>query len=104
MWWCLMVKDKSCRKNMVRAYTILTGRVQGVALRYYARSMASRLGVKGWIRNMINGDVEVVIEGNKESVVRMIEWCKEGSRMAHVENLTVSWLPYTGEFLDFNIK
>jgi acylphosphatase len=103
-----MVKDQNennhSGKNMVRGYIKITGRVQGVAFRYYARSMASRLGVKGWIRNVINGDVEVMIEGNKESVTRMIEWCKEGPRMAYVEDLTVSWLPYTGEFLDFNIK
>lgn len=97
-------ENNRCRENMVRAYLKLTGRVQGVAFRYYARSMASRLGVKGWIRNMINGDVEVMIEGNKESVNRMIEWCKEGPRMAYVEDVTLSWLPYSGEFLDFNIK
>jgi len=102
--WLKSYGNNRYRENMVRVYIKLTGRVQGVAFRYYARSMACRLGVKGWIRNMINGDVEVMAEGNKENISRMIEWCKKGPRMAHVEDITLSWLPYTGEFLDFNIK
>jgi acylphosphatase len=89
---------------MVRVYVKLTGRVQGVAFRYYARSMASRLGVKGWIRNMVSGDVEAIIEGSEYKVNQMLEWCKEGPGMARVEKVTVDWLSYIGEFTDFNIR
>jgi acylphosphatase len=101
-----MFKDKNnyYSKNNVRVYVQLMGRVQGVAFRYYARKMASQLGVKGWIRNMVNGDVEAVIEGSEGKVTRMLEWCKEGPGMARVENVIVTWLPYTGEFSDFNIR
>ena len=91
-------------KEKVGAHIIVSGRVQGVAYRYYAREVAEQLGIKGWIKNLINGDVELIVEGFQQTVEKMIEWCKEGPRLAIVENIEVDWLPYSGEFNQFHIK
>ena len=92
------------KNNRVRAYIILTGRVQGVAFRYYARNIANRLGVKGWIRNLYNGDVEATIEGERNSVNQMIEWCKKGPSLALVEDIKIIWHSYAGNFSEFHIR
>lgn len=88
----------------VRAHIILAGRVQGVAFRYYAREVAYRLGVKGWIKNLVSGEVEIVLEGKRKTVEKMIEWCREGPPLAMVESIEINWLPYSGEFNQFQIK
>lgn len=88
----------------VRAHITLSGRVQGVAFRYYARDMAHKFRVGGWIKNLDNGDVESVIEGKKVSVQQMITWCKKGPGLAIVENIEIEWQPYTGEFNEFHIQ
>ena len=97
--------EKSGDKNKrVRVYIILTGRVQGVAFRYYARNIANRLGVKGWIRNLDNGAVEATIEGERNSVNQMIEWCKKGPNLALVEDIKIIWQSYAGDFSEFHIR
>ena len=91
-------------KEKVGAHIIVSGRVQGVAFRHYTREAAYRLGVKGWIKNLFNGEVELVAEGPQQAVEKMIEWCKEGPRSAIVENIEVNWLPYSGKFNRFQIQ
>ena len=90
--------------DKAKVHIVLSGRVQGVAFRYYARNMADKLGVKGWIRNLDNGDVEAVIEGKKVAVQQMVVWCKKGPSLAVVENISIDWQAYTGEFHKFNIS
>jgi len=92
------------KNNRVRVSIILTGRVQGVAFRYYARNIANRLGVKGWIRNLDNGAVEATIEGERNSVNQMIEWCKKGPNLALVEDIKIIWQSYAGDFSEFHIR
>lgn len=91
-------------EEKVGVHIRVSGRVQGVAYRYYARNIAEQLGIKGWIKNLINGDVELMVEGSQKTVKQMIEWCKEGPRLAIVENIEVDWLPYSGKFNHFYIK
>lgn len=88
----------------VGAHILVSGRVQGVAFRYYARNIASQLGVGGWIKNLPDGKVELLVEGSKNSVEEMVEWCKRGPRMAEVEDIEVDWLPYSGKYNEFQLK
>ncbi len=88
----------------VRAHIRLGGRVQGVAFRFYTRDRAYQFGIKGWIKNLADGDVEAVLEGERSSVQQMIGWCKKGPSLAIVERFTVDWQPYTGEFNHFSIR
>ena len=92
------------KKDKVRAQVRLSGRVQGVAFRYYAVRMAHQLGVKGWVRNLYNSDVEAVIEGHQSAVQQMIDWCRKGPSMAVVEDIKIDWQPYTGKYHQFYIR
>jgi len=65
----------------------ITGRVQGVCFRYYAKMEADRLGITGNIRNMPDGSVETLICGNAEQLDGMKKWLAHGPEMAHVNNL-----------------
>lgn len=86
---------------MLRARVRVYGLVQGVYYRAHARDKAARLGVTGWIRNMPDGTVEAVVEGNEPSVREMLDWCRQGSPRARVDRVDVVWEPYDGEFRRF---
>ena len=88
---------------MVRAHLIVTGRVQGVFFRHNTNKEANRLGLTGWVRNLSSGNVEVVAEGEKDVAEELIAWCHRGPSMARVDNVTVTWETYTGEFSGFNV-
>jgi acylphosphatase len=68
----------------------ISGRVQGVFFRTSCRERASELGVSGWVRNRVGGDVEALFEGPDDDVERMIAWCREGPPFAHVDRVEVS--------------
>lgn len=56
----------------------ISGRVQGVYFRHYAREQARRRGITGWVRNTEDGDVEVVAEGAPETLAAFADWCRLG--------------------------
>ncbi|MEJ5185862.1 MAG: acylphosphatase [Candidatus Geothermincolales bacterium] len=87
-----------------RAHVFVSGKVQGVYYRSYAEDAARRLGVRGWIRNLSDGRVEAVFEGEDEAVEEMIRWCWQGSPMSRVDKVEVEWEPYRGEFQDFSVR
>jgi acylphosphatase len=87
----------------VRAHLFVSGRVQGVFYRADCTQEAKRLGVSGWVRNLDDGRVEVVAEGPRAQVERLIEWCRTGSPMAKVESVEANWEEPTGEFEGFRI-
>jgi acylphosphatase len=87
----------------VRAHVYVSGRVQGVFFRNEIANFAERLGVTGWVRNLSDGRVEALFEGEKEKIEEEIEFCKRGPPGAAVQNLQVKWEEYTGEFREFNV-
>ncbi|MCD6245241.1 MAG: acylphosphatase [Candidatus Korarchaeota archaeon] len=87
----------------VRVALKIYGRVQGVFFRSTMRDVARELGLTGWVRNVPDGTVEAVIEGDRTAVERMIAWAHEGPPLAKVEKVDVTWEPYRGEFRDFRI-
>lgn len=88
----------------VRAHVIVSGRVQGVYYRYATREEAAMRGIRGWVRNLPDGRVEAVFEGEKEIVDQMIDFCQCGPANAKVSSVEVTWEEYTGEFKDFFIR
>ena len=81
------------------------GRVQGVYFRYFVRTLARDLGLKGYVRNLASGDaVEIKAEGQKSQLDKLIEQLKVGSPGAWVERVDVDWSVCTGRFNDFNIR
>jgi acylphosphatase len=88
----------------VRAHVIVSGRVQGVYFRSATREEAAMRGIRGWVRNLPDGRVEAVFEGEKEIVDQMLDFCQSGPANAKVSSVEVTWADYTGEFKDFFIR
>ncbi|PMP66237.1 MAG: acylphosphatase [Thermodesulfobacterium geofontis] len=89
---------------MKRVHVFISGKVQGVWFRSYTEAEAKKLGIKGWVRNLPDGRVEAVFEGEDSAVDKMVTWCHKGSPYAKVENVEVIEEPYKGEFTDFKIR
>ena len=87
-----------------RVRLLISGRVQGVLYRRHAKLKAKELGLVGWAHNLVDGRVEIVLEGEKEEIQQFILWAKEGSPMAKVETTEVQYEPYKGEWDDFEIR
>ena len=86
-----------------RVRVVVRGRVQGVAFRHYTSLRAEKLGVSGWVRNLADGSVEGLFEGDETAVQALVEWCHSGPPAARVERLDVCQEQYLGEFDDFSI-
>ena len=86
-----------------RAHIFVSGWVQGVFFRDQTQKWANSLAVTGWVRNLKDGRVEVMAEGNKEKIEDLISQLKQGPSLARVENVEVDWEEYKGEFRDFSI-
>ncbi len=85
-------------------HVYVSGYVQGVAFRYTAIRQANRLGVTGWVKNLRDGRVELLIEGEESSVRQMVDWCSHGPRSAHVTNLKTEICSYTGRYTNFEVR
>jgi acylphosphatase len=89
---------------MSTAVTVkVTGRVQGVAFRWYAVQEAERLGVRGWVRNEPDESVAAHLEGDDEAVAAMVAWCRRGPSSAVVRDVAVTDARPTGA-ASFNIR
>ena len=87
----------------IRVEIRIHGRVQGVYFRGSAQRRASQLGVAGYARNLDDGSVEVVAEGEEARVEELIAWCRVGPPAARVAKVDVSRGTATGEFSDFEV-
>ena len=86
-----------------RAHVFVKGRVQGVYFRQKLRVAAKRHKVNGWVRNLKDGRVEAVLEGDELNVSEVIEWCHAGPSEARVDDVSIQYEPYTGEFTSFKV-
>ena len=89
---------------MIRVHLTITGKVQGVYYRFYAKEKASFLGVTGWVANEADGTVAVVAEGPENKINDFVDWCYGGPSTCQVEKVKVEKIPYMAEFEDFNIR
>jgi acylphosphatase len=83
--------------SMIRRRVVVHGRVQGVFFRDSCRRQADAQRVAGWVRNLPNGTVEAVFEGEPGPVDAMTRWCRDGPAQAHVDDVEVTEQPPTGE-------
>ncbi|HEX7628376.1 MAG TPA: acylphosphatase [Candidatus Methanoperedens sp.] len=86
-----------------RVHVFVSGKVQGVFFRSSTKEKAQVLGLKGWVRNLADGRVEAVFEGEEEAIEKMLEWCKSGPEYAKVTGIEVVSEPYKGEFNEFKL-
>jgi len=88
----------------VRVHVFVTGKVQGVFFRSSTKNKADELDLTGWVRNLLDGRVEAVFEGEEEKVEKMVEWCRKGPEYARVTGVEVIPEPYKGEFSVFLLR
>lgn len=86
-----------------RAHVYVAGTVQGVFFRQNTKRQAQNRGVSGWVRNLDDGRVEAVFEGEEEAVKALVDFCRKGPSGASVTDVTVDWEPFKGEFESFKI-
>lgn len=84
-------------------HLLIKGKVQGVFYRASAGKTAAKTGVKGWIRNSPEGDVEAVVTGTEEQLSRFIAWCKEGPSTSKVTEVIATELEEM-QFYDFSVR
>ncbi len=83
---------------------IVTGNVQGVSYRRFAKTWADNIGIKGWCRNLDDGNVEILAEGSKEDIDRFGDKLKEGPLLSKVSDVDIKHEPKTSQFSSFEIK
>ncbi|KPK86579.1 MAG: acylphosphatase [Deltaproteobacteria bacterium SM23_61] len=87
-----------------RVKVIVKGIVQGVNFRYYAQRQAAKFNITGWVKNLPDGSVAAVFEGDEQDVEAMVQWCRRGPPSAHVTELIAQPEEYQGEFSSFSVK
>jgi acylphosphatase len=90
--------------DRVRVRLVISGLVQGVAFRAYAVDEAERVGVTGWVRNLADGRVEALVEGEAAAVDELVAWCRRGPPSARVSGVSVAREAYRGEFASFDVR
>ena len=87
-----------------RAHAYIYGRVQGVSFRYFTYHEALKRGLRGWIRNLRDGRVEAVFEGERGAIENVLEWSENGPPGAQVEGIEVEWEEPSDSLTGFNVR
>jgi acylphosphatase len=96
-------KQPQAGSERVRAVFVVVGRVQGVFFRDSTQAEATRLGLAGQVRNLPDGSVEVITEGERRAVEELLQWCHRGPPEARVAGVEVRWSAHRAEFQAFRI-
>lgn len=89
--------------NKKRIHVSVKGIVQGVGFRFYIYQHAKNRNLNGWVRNRINGNVEVVAEGFETDLEFLKTKLEQGPEMARVSGIEIKWLPYVGDLPNFTV-
>ena len=81
----------------------VSGRVQGVGFRYFIAETADNLGLKGYAKNLFNGEVEIAAEGRKQYLEELIRQAKTGPSHSKVKSCKVEWLDFKNKYDKFEI-
>ncbi len=89
--------------SRIRAHLFIKGRVQGVFFRACTQEEAQKRKLTGWAKNLYDGGVEAVFEGEEKDVQSMIKWCRSGPPHAVVTHVSVEIEGYRGEYSGFSV-
>ncbi|HNS03499.1 MAG TPA: acylphosphatase [Anaerolineae bacterium] len=90
--------------SAIRVHVHIRGHVQGVFYRASTQRQANALGLRGWVRNLPDGGVEAVFEGEQAAVERMLAWCRQGPPNAYVTAVETRSEPFQGQFTGFAVR
>tara|TARA_Y100000310_G_scaffold302635_1_gene340140 strand:- start:4405 stop:4668 length:264 start_codon:yes stop_codon:yes gene_type:complete len=85
---------------MIKVNILFSGKIQGVGFRYGLKRKSKQLGIKGYVKNLDDGKVEAVLEGDDEKIEKVLDHCK---KIFDVENIEIKEEGYKNEFEDFKI-
>ena len=91
------------KKKTKRMHVLVRGNVQGVGFRYFVYQTGLNLNLKGWVRNRVNGEVEIFAEGSDDILEVFLREVSKGPQMARVENVRVEWQSNQDELPPFTI-
>lgn len=86
------------------AHIIVQGVVQGVGFRWFVEKEAKKLGLKGFVRNLYNGNVEVKVEGEQAIIQELIKTLKIGNSYSRVTGVNVDWQEFENKYSAFSIR
>ncbi len=89
---------------MARLHVHVSGLVQGVNFRWFTQRRAVDLGLRGWVRNMSDGSVEIMAEGERRDLESLLDSVRVGPSSAVVETVDVQWSAATGELGRFEVR
>jgi len=87
-----------------RVHLVYSGRVQGVGFRLTAEELARSLGVVGWIKNLRDGRVELMAEGDESVLAKFLDQLRTGPMRNFIKQVDITWGEWTGEFEEFQIR
>ncbi|MCK5711054.1 MAG: acylphosphatase [Deltaproteobacteria bacterium] len=87
-----------------RVQLIIHGKVQGVFFRASTKDKANELRLTGFVRNRGDGTVEVIAEGGRDQLQKLVDWCRKGPQLSHVNDVRLDWQPYIAQFEKFMIN
>ena len=87
-----------------RVHAFVSGKVQGVWYRASSQQKAQELGLYGWVRNLSDGRVEFIAEGEESHLQELLNWCWQGPELADVTNIDKEWSAASAEFSSFDTK
>jgi len=96
--------DRTTKTEQQRFQAIVHGRVQGVSFRYYTQRRAVGLGLKGYVRNLPDGTVEVVAQGPEDAVRQLHFWLHRGPRLARVRQVKTLWQTPMANLSSFEVR
>jgi len=99
-----MAQAIGSNKGLIRLHVNFSGTVQGVGFRFTVKRIANRYEVAGFVKNLSNGDVEVVAEGDREVLKSLIDAICNSSLRSYIRNTSKDWEPATGEYKEFEIR
>ncbi|MEA1928042.1 MAG: acylphosphatase [Candidatus Auribacterota bacterium] len=88
----------------VHLHILVSGKVQGVFFRYSTRERAEGLGLTGCVKNLYDGRVEIVAEGEEEKLKSLLRWARRGPPGANVTGVEINWIPIKNSFPSFTIQ
>jgi acylphosphatase len=90
-------------EDVVQLHAVVDGRVQGVGFRYFVKAAAEELNLTGWVRNKMDGRVEVLAEGAREHLETLLDQLRRGPRSAFVSDVKLDWNPASQTYRRFSI-
>jgi len=96
--------ERSVPPDLRRLHIFIFGNVVGIGFRSWVLALARRERLLGWVRNTREGTVEIVFEGEREKLRKVLSFCKRGPITARVSHIEIEWGDYTGEFSRFEVR